>query len=204
MAGNFQKWGCVTYDDKPVRVCLMVARNKDNKDVEDFRERRRAFLTTKTAEELAEEFDYFCQGGKYEEFCRMYLSVNARDMVKTHKELLKFLIDEPDFNLTHIQSKLAGIAAKKGMALEKQWMFDFDYDNAVLAECFCADIRAIDDSLIVEKKKTPHGWAIIVNHGFDVRLLTELKGDVYRDKAEVTFKRDDLLCTYWFDPKEEN
>ena len=35
MAGNFQKWGCVTYDDKPVRVCLMVARNKDNKDIKN-------------------------------------------------------------------------------------------------------------------------------------------------------------------------
>jgi hypothetical protein len=191
MASNYAKWGFVAYDDKPLRICLMVSRNKDNKDVEDFKERRRAFLTTKTDDELRKEFRHFVEDGKFKEFCRLYVSVNARDPQKIHKELLKFLIDEPEFNLTHIQGKLAGIGAKKECALKKKWMFDFDCEDEDKLDEFQSDILNYSDNCVVYGDKTPHGYAVIVDNGFDTRELMEKWGDI------VTLKRDDLLCANW-------
>ena len=199
MVGNFQKWGCVTYDDKPVRVCLMVARNKDNKDIEGFKERRKAFLTTKNANELQDEFDCFIHGGNDNEFCRLYLSVNERDTQKIYKEFLHFLIDEPNFNLTHVQGKLAGIGAKKECALEKKWMFDFDCEDEEKLDEFMEDILLSTNDIIgATSYKTPHGYAVVVSHGFDTRELMEKWSEI------VGLKRDDLLCVSWFDPKKED
>lgn len=201
MASNYAKWGFVAYDDKPLRICLMVARNKDNKDIEGFKERRRAFLTTKTDDELRKEFMHFVEDGKHKEFCRLYVSVNARDPQKIHKELLKFLIDEPEFNLTHIQGKLAGIGAKKECAIEKKWMFDFDCMDEDKLDGFMDDICDASNAsgyFSVTSYKTPHGWAVITSHGFDTRKLMEKWGNI------VTLKRDDLLCVDWYDPSKED
>jgi hypothetical protein len=197
MASNYAKWGFVAYDDKPLRICLMVSRNKDNKDVEDFKERRRAFLTTKTDDELRKEFGHFVEDGMFKEFCRLYVSVNARDPQKIHKELLKFLIDEPDFNLTHIQGKLAGIGAKKECALEKKWMFDFDREKGVGEFEKDIIVNASPAFERIEEYQTPHGYAIIVDHCFDTRELMKKWGDI------VTLKRDDLLCIDWYDPSRK-
>jgi hypothetical protein len=197
MASNYAKWGFVAYDDKPLRICLMVSRNKDNKDVEDFKERRRAFLTTKTDDELRKEFGHFVEDGMFKEFCRLYVSVNARDPQKIHKELLKFLIDEPEFNLTHIQGKLAGIGAKKECALEKKWMFDYDSEECVGEFEKDIIINAMPAIEHIEEYRTPHGYAIIVDHGFDTRELMEKWGDI------ITLKRDDLLCIDWYDPSRK-
>lgn len=185
-------WGINTQDNKPIRVCLLVSRNKDNRCVENFVERRRSFITTKTRDELAEEFDNFVNHGVEGEMCRMYLSVNARDNTKIHKELLHFLIDNPDFNLAHIQSKIAGIAAKKECTLEKKWMFDFDCEDEDKLNEFMEDIMMSTNDIIgATSYTTPHGYAIIVSHGFDTRELIEKWGDI------VTLKRDDLLCVAW-------
>lgn len=43
---------------------------------------------------------------------------------------------------------------------------------------------------------TPHGAAVITDHGFDVRLL-DGKWKDYMDKGDITLKRDDLLCIAW-------
>ena len=196
MAGNFQKWGCVTYDDKPVRVCLMVARNKDNKDVKDFKERRKAFLTQKTVDELQKDFKHFVEDGENKEFCRMYLSVNARDQQKIRKELIHWLIDNDEVNFVSIQGKLAGIGAKKECALEKKWMFDFDCEDEGKLNEFMEDILlSTDDIISATSYKTPHGYAVVVSHGFDTRELMEKWSEI------VGLKRDDLLCVSWYDPK---
>ena len=185
-------WGIDTQDNKPIKVCLFVSRNKDNKYVENFVERRKAFVTTKTKDELAEEFDNFVNHGVEGEMCRMYLSVNTRDNTKVYKELLHFLIDNPDFNLAHIQSKIAGIAAKKECALEKKWMFDFDCEDKDKLYEFLSDLRVFCSSSSSRTVyKTPNGYAIIVSQGFDTRELLEKYKDI------VTLKRDDLLCVAW-------
>ena len=190
-----KSWGIDTQDNRPIRVCLFVSRNKDNKDVEDFVERRKAFITTKTKEELSSEFSAFVGDGKDGEICRMYLSVNARDGEKIYKELLHFLIDNPTFNLAHIQSKLASISAKKECALEKKWMFDFDCVIRNKLDEFIKDIVNMSKPLQREitTYRTPNGYAVVVGGGFDTRELFEK----WNDRDIVTLKRDDLLCVSW-------
>lgn len=194
-------WSVESFSEKPIHVVLLVSRKKDNQDIPDFKERRQSFITHKTISELRDnEFLHFVQDGQFGETSRLYYSVNARDPEKIHKQLLHFLIDEPEFNLCSIQPKLAGIAAQKECALEKKWMFDFDNNDKELADQFVKDIRKIVPDVEVIKHQTPHGFAIVVDKHFDTRELLAKWG------GWVTLKRDDLLCADWWKkvPSEPN
>jgi hypothetical protein len=187
---NF-KWGTESFNEYPIYVFLFVSRNKDNKDIEGFKERRKSFIApVNKINEIYKDFEDFVNRGVNGEFCRMYRSVNSRDTEKIHKQLLHFLFDNPDFNLCDIQPKLAGIAAQKECALEKQWMFDFDLNDEDKVKEFINDINEIDDNVCGFYKQTPHGYAIITNKGFDTRELVKKWPD-------VTLKKDDLICVTW-------
>ena len=193
--GNFD-WGINPNDDRPLNVVLFTSRNKDNKHLKElgYKERRKAFLTREPMESeiLKKEFKTFCDAGMQGEMSRFYYSVNERDQHKTYKEFLHFLIDNPDFNLCSVQSKLAGIAALKENAKTKRWMFDFDNDDVDLVKTFVMKISyLIKEPMEVWCKKTPHGYAIVVEHGFDCRTLTTGEWDF------VSLKRDDYLCYNW-------
>ena len=194
MGGNFAKWGTEFKSDNPIHVVLFRSRNKDNKDLEGFKERREAFITNDyDGVRVSNRFNNFVDDGVDGEICRMYVSVNERDPKAIYKELLHFLIDEPEFNLCAIDAKLASIAAKKECAKTKHWMFDFDsLDEDKLKE-FEHDILNNGSVLIehIERHRTPNGYAIIVNHGFDTRELLAKWGDI------VSLKKDDLLCVKW-------
>jgi len=188
------KWSVESFNSKPIHVVLFVSRNKDNKDIEGFAERRLSFITHKTPDELLADFEYFVEQGVTGELSRMYYSVNSRNPQKIYQELLHFLIDNPDFNLCSINPKLAGIAAKKECALEKKWMFDFDSTNKDLLYEFLYDFVKVTKNTDVKLdpvRETPHGYAIVCDHGFDTRELMEKWGNI------VTLKRDDLLCYTW-------
>ena len=187
---NF-KWGIESFNDKPIHVVLFVSRNKDNAEIADFVERRTSFITHKTIDELEDEFKDFVNHGKPNEMSRMYYSVNSRDAEKIHKQLVHFLIDEPNFNLCAIKPKLAGIAAQKECAAENRWMFDFDINERGKAWEFVSDIMTIDPTLEIDVTSTPHGSAVITNRGFDTRELFK------KWTSGVTLKRDDLLCVDW-------
>lgn len=51
-------------ENKPLKSILFVSRNKDNKHLPDFKERRYVRLTTKTAEELKKDFDNWSKQGR--------------------------------------------------------------------------------------------------------------------------------------------
>lgn len=191
-------WGTESFNDEPIYVVLLVSRNKDNANIPNFKERRKSFITHLKWDKLKKDFNSFVNQGVPGEFCRLYLSVNARDGVKIHKELLHFLIDNPDFNLCSLNSKIAGIAAQKECAKEKRWMFDFDLANHLKMHEFCLDIINIDNTIQIEVCNTPHGYAIITNKGFDTRTLMEKWGEF------VTLKRDDLVCLFWATTGDEN
>ena len=192
MSKNF-KWSIEPFNKQPINVVLFVSRNKDNEHIENFKERRKAFITHEpmSSENLNKEFKAFVKNGVNGEFSRMYYSINERDGEKIYHTLLHFLIDNPDFNLCSIQSKLAGIAADKANAKTKHWMFDFDVNDIYKAEEFVKDIKEIDDTLNPRILSTPHAFAIIVEHGFDTRTLFE------KWNEDITLKRDDLLCINW-------
>ena len=187
---NF-KWGTESFNDKPIYVVLFVSRNKDNADVPGFKERRTSFITHKSDGELESDFIDFAEKGAPGEMSRMYYSVNKRDGKKIYKELLHFLIDNPDFNLCSIGSKLAEIAAAKECAAEKHWMFDFDISDFDKVKEFVRDIKKIDRFIVTEVYKTPHGFAVITDRGFDTRELFA------KWTKDVTLKRDDLICVNW-------
>lgn len=178
---------------RPLNVVLFVSRKKDNKKIKNFKERRMAFLTHEpiTGEELNIQFDNFVSEGLPGEISRMYYSVNSRNEQKVYKELLHFLIDNPTFNLCALGAKTAGIAMRHSNAKTKRWLFDFDINNQEQVKEFVEDIYSCDASYQADYFKTPHGFAVIVNHGFDTRMLLKKWGE------DVTLKRDDLLCADW-------
>ncbi len=190
-------WGIVSKDDRPINVVLFISRNKDNGSVEGFKERRMSFITKEPIESdiLRGQFELFKTRGLPGEVCRMYYSVNDRDSQKIYTELLHYLIDNPDFNLAAIDSKLASIAAKKECrnTKSKKWLFDFDIDDPIKLSEFIHDIGEIASSVKTTWYPTPHGYAVITEKGFDTRTLLEKWGE------DISLKRDDLLLVKWFD-----
>ena len=194
---NF-KWGTESFNDYPVYVFLFVSRNKDNKDIKNFKERRKSFIApSNRLEHIKQEFKDFVNQGVDGEFCRMYQSINNRDTNKVYKQLLHFLIDNPGFNLCDIQPKLAGIAAQKECALSKHWMFDFDINDEDKVKEFIKDIYEIDNNNVAFYQNTPHGYAVITERGFDIRELVKKWPD-------VGLKRDDLVCVMWMAKGDAN
>lgn len=110
---------------------MFVSRNKDNRDIRNYKERREAFLTThdENDDRLISKFETFMNNGVHGEFSRFYLSVNKRDNEKTHRALQHYLLDHPDFNLAALPAKLASEAAKTENSLEKKWFFDVDDES---------------------------------------------------------------------------
>ena len=189
---NNKKWGVANSDSDLCYVVLYVSRSKDNKDLPSFVERRKSFICTPDMIEHYEEaFKTFVNDGLPGELSRMYISVNTRHMPTIRKQLMHFLIDDDTFNLCAIQSKIAGIAAQKECAAERKWLIDFDsIDNNALLE-MTTWLSNLDNTLETQTYRTPNGYAVIVNHGFDLREFTERYNDV------ATIKRDDMLCLEW-------
>lgn len=187
MSSTNKKWGFTSENNKPLYGVHFCSRNKDNKDLEDFKERRHSFLST-DIEEAQKQFNHFVEDGRSGEFCRMYISVNTRDREKIKKGLLLWLINEPNPNLELIRAKLCGIAMKHENAETKKWLFDFDSDDVFELEKFKDELYDCD--VPHEVYKTPHGYAIITDHGFDTRELL-------KNRDYVTLKRDDMLCYKW-------
>lgn len=174
-----------------LRVVLFVSRNKDNKKLEGFKERRVSFLTDKTVEGLQEDFKNFVRGGSHQgEVSRFYISVNSRDGDKIRKGLIHYLVDHEELNMAQLERRVASIASLKENAKEKKWLFDFDEDNHLIND-FVQDVRDnLPSSVEVIPHKTPNGYAVVVGRGFDTRkLLSKWKN--------VELKRDDMLCVDW-------
>ena len=206
--GNFKKCNCgENYESDKLNVVLFVSRNKDNKNVEGFKERRNAFTTTKNADELFEKFEAFAAEGKFGEMSRMYFSVNPRSNAKTFKALQHKMLDQ-EFNLSSLPQKVAALAALKENAYDSQhlkWLFDFDQvpglDTKSLLENFLSDLQLAHEltqtengetrpKMTAHTYKTPNGYAVVVDQRFDTRELLATW-------TNVTLKRDDLLCVKW-------
>lgn len=192
-----KSWGVDAKGSRYCYVMLYVSRNKDNKGITNFKERRKAFICSD--EKLGyykKQFYNFADEGVVGEMSRLYISVNKRDMSIIRKQLIHFLIDEEDFNLCSMNSKLAAIAAQKECAAEKKWMIDFDSEFPDQLHKMMDEIRALDDTIECHAEKTPHGYAIICNHGFDSRKIMNIWNNI------ATIKKDDLLCANWITKEE--
>ena len=191
-------------ENKTIHVILFKSRNKDNKRIEEFKERTNSFISSRSYAELLPDFKAFVEKGVTGELCRMYMSVNPRSNSKTFKALQHKMIDG-EFDLSSLPQKVASIAALKGNADDSKnlkWLFDFDpIPNTDIKESvkkFVEDVKTCyenterkDDSPIdVEIRKTINGYAIITNKRFDTRwLLNKWKN--------TELKRDAMLCCNW-------
>lgn len=177
-----------------LNVVFFVSRNKDNKNIKGFEQRKKVFVTTRDPNswEIKNEFKAFKEEGLPNEVSRLYFSVNKRNEEKLHKEVLHYLIDNPTFNLASLPQKVASLADRPEMALERKWMFDFDSTSQIAMYRFTLDITAVSGISGKDMKITRsiNGWHIVVPHGFDTREL--LNRWEY-----VELKRDGLVLLDW-------
>lgn len=171
-------------------VYLICSRNKDNKDVPNFKERAKTILEYRENEDkVIEAFKSFAAKGVPCEQTRLYRSVNSRNEEKIREEfIIRLLRDKP--SMTQLNRTLASVAQQVQNRDESKWLFDFDVDDELLMNDFVHEIVMYSEIplLDIQVYKTPHGYAIIVPHGFDTRELME-KWKNY----DITLKKDELL-----------
>lgn len=87
--GNFKNMHKEQENDDALTVIVFMSRNKDNKEIPDFKERRKAFtvpeksLSTKDGNIVINHlFHNFVKDGKPGELSRLYMSVNKRSNEK--------------------------------------------------------------------------------------------------------------------------
>lgn len=173
-------------------VYLIRSRNKDNKDIPNFKERAKTILEYKENEDkVIEAFKSFATKGVPGEQTRLYRSVNSRNEEKIREELIIRLIkDKP--SVTKLNRTLASVAQQVQNRDESKWLFDFDVNDKQKVDDFIDDIFVQTDVDYpiekIKRYKTPHGYAIIVPHGFDTRELMKKWKDY-----DITLKKDELL-----------
>lgn len=171
-------------------VYLMRSRNKDNKDIPNFKQRDKTILGYKENEDkIIEEFKSFAAKGVPGEQTRLYRSVNSRNEEKIREELvIRLLRDKP--SITQLDRTLASVAQQAQNRDESKWLFDFDVNDNNLVIKFILDVHRYSYIPLryIEKYKTPHGYAVIAEHGFDTRGLMEEWKDY-----DITLKKDELL-----------
>ena len=121
-------------------VYLIRSRNKDNKDVPDFKERAKIILEYKENEDkVIKEFHKFAADGVTGEQTRLYRSVNSRNEEKIREEfIIRLLRDKP--SMTKLNRTLASVAQQVENRDESKWLFDFDVDDELLMYDFVRDV----------------------------------------------------------------
>ena len=192
--------------DNKYFTVMFTSRNKDNKELEGFKQRTKAFLHNHDLEddlnlsdtimwivlELRKEFTYFVDQGVKGETSRMYVSINPRNTDKANMDLVHYLIDNPNTSPNNVYNKLVSFASKKENVLSQRWLFDIDTDKEEEFNSVLDSIKYYgefnESSLALSK--TVNGYAIVVPHGFDSRKVLE-------EHDFVELKRDGNLLSYW-------
>lgn len=192
--------------DNKYFTVMFTSRNKDNKELEGFKQRTKAFLHNHDLEEdlnlsdtimwivleLRKEFTYFVDQGVKGETSRLYISINPRDTDKANTDLVHYLIDNRNTSPNKVYNKLVSFASKKENALSQRWLFDIDTDKEEEFNSVLDSIKYYgefnESSLALSK--TVNGYAIVVPHGFDSRKVLE-------ENDFVELKRDGNLLSYW-------
>lgn len=182
-------------------VYMFRSRNKDNKGLENFKERVKTIVDYEYNEDkILIKYERFVREGLPGEKTRLYKSVNARDEAKIREDIIIRLIKDKT-PIPNMERLVASAAQQIENRAENKWLFDFDVDNEKLVDEFINDIKefttyywdepktllAIEGEK-AEKYKTPNGYAVVVNHGFDTRDLLKKWKDY-----DITLKRDELL-----------
>lgn len=168
-------------------IYLIRSRHKDNESVKGFKPRTKYVLEYEENEHhVLEEFEDFAKKGLPGEKTRLYKSVNSRNEDKIrHNLIIRMLRDAT--KLPTLNNTMATTAMRAECRNESKWLFDFDIDDENTVSMFAKDIP-VKTSIT----KTPHGYAVVCEHGFDTRPLHE-KWKTQIDNGDITLKRDDML-----------
>lgn len=168
-------------------IYLIRSRHKDNNDISGFKPRTRAILEYEENEERIKEiFADFAKKGLPGEKTRLYKSVNSRNEDTIRRNLtIRLLRDAP--KMPTINNTMISVAMKAECRDESKWLFDFDIDDEKILNKFIKDIP-----VRTEITKTPHGYAVVCEHGFDARSLYENWKDEMANDC-ISLKRDDML-----------
>ena len=178
--------------EKKLYVYMMRSRNKDNKDIIDFKERSKNILVYAGDELFVEDlYKRFVAEGKPNEKARLYRSVNARDEDKIRDNLIARLAVE-HYPVSKINNLVNSVSQDKSVAIERAWLFDFDCNDYGVLKDFINDIIAYSDADNIKTvKKTPNGYAVVCYHGFE-HANDLIQGYAYQN-IDITLMRDDML-----------
>lgn len=181
-----------------IHYYLFRSRNKDNKGlINDYKERSKVFLLADNGFEtpdyslVEQAYAKFVSEGVPGEKTRSYTAVNTRNAEKIKKQLIaKLAIENPD--ITDMQKVVNSVAMKPECANESYWLIDFDSTDVDLLKCFVRKVNSLDSLseryFVTRIQTTPHGYAIVTEHGFDVRPLKVSFPDL-----DYTIMRDNLI-----------
>lgn len=210
---NFKNMHKEQENDDALTVIVFMSRNKDNKHIPNFKERRNAFtvseksLSTKDGNITVNRLFYnFVKDGKPGELSRLYMSVNKRSNEKTFIALQHEMLNGK-FNLATMPQKIASIAARKENAYDPKnlfWLFDFDRIDGLTDDEFEDKIQEFVEDVkltytltkgeyldgLMFMRKTVTGAAVVIGDHFDTRNLL-------KKWPNVTLKRDDLMLVVW-------
>lgn len=211
--GNFKNMHKEQENDDALTVIVFMSRNKDNKEIPGFKERRKAFtvseksLNTKDGNiTINRLFHNFIKDGKPGELSRLYMSVNKRSNEKTFIALQHEMLNGK-FNLATMPQKIASIAARKENAYDPKnllWLFDFDRIEGLTDDEFEDKIQEFVEDVkltytltkgeyldgLMFMRRTVTGAAVVIGDHFDTRSLL-------KKWPNVTLKRDDLMLVVW-------
>ena len=192
--GNFKNMHKEQENDDALTVIVFMSRNKDNKHIPNFKERRNAFtvseksLSTKDGNITIDHlFHNFVKDGKLGELSRLYMSVNKRSNEKTFIALQHEMLNGK-FNLATMPQKIASIAARKENAYDPKnllWLFDFDRIEGLTDDEFEDKIQEFVKDVkltytltkgeyldgLMFMRKTVTGAAVVIGDHFDTRSL---------------------------------
>ena len=155
------------------------------------------FFADKECIAYASDFEKFVKEGLPGEMSRFYISVSARDMEKTQKELACRLIKD-EIDMRNLNALAISIAMQPQHEMTKKWLFDFDCPLFNEASQFSHEINMM--SIPVDIVSSPNGYSIIVDHGFDTREFLE-RWNKHVQQINLTYgvelKRNAMLIVDW-------
>ena len=181
-----------------LRQIAFQSRAKDNKDVENFKVRKKFRLVTveefKNIEKLKEDFNKFVEEGVAGETCRFYAAVNNIDEEVLKKALVIKLLSDDNVKLTSINNIMISLSMTSKLNT-KRWLFDFDLKDEVVLKGFVDDLGKFFKPEEIEIKDTPNGFHVITDHGCDTRELL-------KDRPYIENKRTDGMTIIDIKTKE--
>ena len=214
---NFTKWNDTFQErpnsDEPLHAIMFVARNKDNRDLPNFKERREVFLTTQPEDSpiLKQKFLEFAKRGQKNELSRLYISLNARDQQRTRISFMHYYLDHSDqINMAGLPAVATKLAMRRENAAENKRMFDIDTKDKNILNTFIKDlVNRSKTNNKIKLYETIHGFAVVIERGIDLRNLVDAMPDTKlcdkKDKGPwkwpkdlITYKQDDFVLICWY------